>query len=427
MTLSAAKTYAAAAVALTLLSAGCWGTLASRSGPSGVPTRQAPAADVAAASSESKAFALDLYQVLAEQEPGNLFFSPGSVSTALTMTYAGARGETATEMANVLHLGMPAERLHPAHGQVLGGMLGGDAPYELAVANRLWGANHRTFVPEFLTTTRECYGAELERLDFKADPDGSRHTINSWVSDVTHDRIVDLLPEGSIKSDTGLVLTNAIYFKGNWAEKFEESDTQDKPFTLRSGDPVTVPMMHTFESFGYAHVEGVQLLEMPYEGDDLAMLVLLPDDPAGLDALEDQLVPATLNSWTAGLRHQDVLVDLPKFTVDSSFDLGETLAGMGMPRAFDPETANFHGMVPPTAGQELTWISKVIHKAFVEVSEEGTEAAAATAVVMAVATSCVEETAPPPSFVADHPFVFLIRNKRTGAILFMGRIANPLG
>ena len=371
---------------------------------------------VTSKSPDNNAFALALYAKLRAEDQGNLFLSPYSISTALAMTYAGAKGKTAAEMAEVLHFTVPQEQLHPGFA-ALTAKLHGDIKkegYQLRIANRLWGQAGYHFLPTFLQVTRDHYGAELAQVDFAQDTEAARHTINAWVEEKTEEKIKDLLAQGVLDSGTTLVLTNAIYFKGDWQRKFEAKATKDAPFLLTPQKKVTVPMMRQRGKFAYGVVGNVQVLELPYVGKDLSMFVLLPKEVDGLADLEKSLSVETLNTWTSGLREQTVEVLLPKFKMTSGFRLEKVLGAMGMPLAFS-DKADFSGMT----GQRGLFISAVIHKAFIDVNEEGTEAAAATAVVM-------RAPAPPnPIFRADHAFLFLIRDNRTGSILFLGRMMNP--
>ncbi len=381
----------------------------------------ATAADPAAAvASDGNAFAFDLYARLRSAQPGNLFFSPQSISTALAMTYDGARGDTATEMARTLHFSLPQDQLPAAYAALLAKLQGpgGERPYRLSVANRLWGQRGTTFLEPFLTTTRKYYGAELGLVDFMKDAESARAEINGWVRKQTADKIGDLIPPGVLGPATRLVLANAIYFQGTWARQFAKSATHDQPFHAAADRTVTVPLMFGKVRAGYAaHADaGLKVLELPYRGDDLTMLILLPDAPDGLPALEGRLTAEAVGGWTGGLARKDVLVYLPRFSVESRFALAPTLGAMGMPLAFS-DTADFSGM----NGQRDLSVSAVVHKARVDVDEEGTVAAAATGTVMAL-TAAREE---PPVFRADHPFVFLIRHNPTGAILFLGRVVDP--
>lgn len=364
------------------------------------------------------AFACDLYARLAETESGNLFFSPASISTALGMTYAGARAETAAEMAETLHFALPPERLHAAFAKLNQVLNAPSKDYQLSIANRLWGQRTFTFLPEFLQVTRKQYGAELAAVDFQGQTEAARRQINAWVEQQTRHKIQDLIPAGAVDSLTRLVLTNAIYFKGRWSAPFDKKATRAAPFHVSAEREVDVPMMSQTKSFGYASVGDVQLLELPYgKQQHLAMIVLLPQKIDGLAELERQLSAEKLRAWTTKLTRTEVQVYLPKFQITSEFSLNASLEALGMRRAFDPEQADFSGM----SSQDKLFVSAALHKAFVEVNEEGTEAAAATGIVIGV----LSERPEPPVFRADHPFAFLIRDNRTGSILFLGRFVGP--
>ena len=368
-------------------------------------------------------FALDLYQQL-RSEDGNLFFSPSSISMALAMTYAGAAGETEVEMAKTLHFQMPKVELHSGMRAMRDywSVPATKKSIRLNLANRLWGQESYEFLQEFLTVTGEQYGAELARLDFGQTED-ARQTINGWVEDQTQDKITKLLPEGVLSADTKLVLTNAVYFHGNWSEPFKKSRTKEEDFHLTASDTIKVPLMHRSDEFRYGAVDDLQILELPYGDGSLSMVVLLPEKIDGLADLEAKLTLQTLQRWLKSVRHEDeVKVYLPKFKTTSDFQMADTLKAMGMESAFDVDRADFSGM---TSGRDL-YISAVIHKAFVDVNEEGTEAAAATGIAMMPTSALVEEPKEPPVFRADHPFVFMIRDNRNESILFLGRITNPL-
>lgn len=367
-------------------------------------------------------FALALYQQLRLTE-GNLFFSPSSISTALAMTYAGAAGDTKAEMAKVLHIQMPDGRMHEAMKTLQSFWKTPDdnKGIQLKLANRLWGQENNDFLPQFLAITRDQYAAELARLDF-SQSDASRQTINRWVEEQTEEKITDLIPAGVISSDTRLVLTNAVYFHGSWSDPFKKELTKDEDFYLTATEKIKVPLMHRWDEFQYGEIDDLQILELPYGDGSLSMVVLLPKERDGLAELETKLSFQNLQQWMASVKQdEEVKVYLPKFKMTSQFEMSNTLTAMGMPSAFDADTADFSGM---TGGKDL-FISKVIHKAFVDVNEEGTEAAAATGVMMGVTSAIVEEPKQPPLFRADHPFVFMIRDNRNQAILFVGRIINP--
>jgi serpin B len=374
--------------------------------------------------SGNSAFALDLYHHLKGKD-GNLFYSPYSISLALAMTYAGARGETERQMADTLHFVLSQDDLHPAFNwlDLELGSRGRDAEgkdgesFQLNIVNRIWGQEGYEFLPEYLDTLAVNYGAGMQLMDFIGDAENSRVAINDWVSDQTNDKIKDLLPPGVVNAATRLVLTNAIYFNAGWAEAFDESATADRPFFRLDGSEIKVPMMKQTTSLGYAKSEGCQAVELPYDGDELAMVILLPDEGT-FEAFEESLDARQIDAITGGLAHREVALTMPKFKIESEFGLASTLSAMGMPIAFTT-SADFSGMDATTD----LFISEVIHKAFVDVNESGTEAAAATGVVMEVETAAEPE--PPIEVVVDHPFIFFIRDIDTGTILFVGRIMDP--
>ena len=366
----------------------------------------------------NNAFALDLYTRLGTEKEGNLFFSPYSISTALAMTYAGARGETETQMGRVLHFSLDQKRLHPAFGAIIGDMNArGERGYQLIVANALWGQRGHRFLDGFLGLIRVNYGGGFREVDFVSNTEAARKTINRWVERQTRDKIKELIKRGVLDSMTRLVLTNAIYFKGKWAFEFKKDFTKDAPFTLNDGTKVDVPTMHQTRRFNYMEGDGFQALEMSYVGRELSMIIFLPRRPDGLRRFEKLFTTDGLARWLPRLRKQKVRVAVPKFKMTSEFRLAKVLSSMGMRDAFS-NVADFSGMT----GEKELYISAVVHKAFVEVNEEGTEAAAATGVVMRLKAVAVE---PIRVFRADHPFIFLIRDNRTKSILFMGRVMNP--
>lgn len=379
--------------------------------------------DAQSVATANNRFALDIYRELsAAAKPGdNLLVSPFSISTALAMTYAGARGNTAAEMADTLHFSLPQDRLHAAYGELVRELDVDRAGYDLGIANRLFGMRDYPFKQQFLTVTDQHYGAPLEQLDFYADPEGSRQHINQWVEDQTNNKIKDLLPSGSINGDTRLVLTNAVYFNGDWKYKFDKNFTQEKTFYRSPGSESLVPMMHQQEFLPYAERPDFQLLELPYAGDDLSMVLLLPREYDGLAALEASLTNEGLDAALADLRREQVQLRLPKFTFDASFSLSNTLQSMGISDAFNGFAADFTGMTDA----EPLHISSVLHKAFIDVNEEGTEAAAATAVIMTTTTAIIGPPPPPKVFRADHPFLFALRDRHSGSLLFMGRVNDP--
>ena len=369
-------------------------------------------------------FAFDLYQAL-KKEDGNIFYSPYSISLAMAMTYAGARGETAKQMADTLHYLLPQSALHSAFNSLdieLGkrgeGAKGKDSKgFRLNVVNAIWGQKDYRFLSAYLDLLAENYGAGLRILDFKSAPEQSRMTINKWISDQTEDRIKDLIPEGSINPLTRLVLTNAIYFNAAWKLPFKPEATTNGPFHLINGGDVTVPMMKQTEYFGYAKSGNYLAVELPYDGNELSMVILM-NETGKFGDFENTLKLSTVKAIIDDLKNTRVALTMPKFEFESEFGLKETLMGMGMEEPFR-DTADFSGM----SKESDLHIDDVVHKAFVSVDEAGTEAAAATGVIVGT-TSMPPE---PVTVTLDRPFVFLIRDIKTGAILFIGRVMNPGG
>jgi serpin B len=399
---------------------------------------QARELDMETAAMQANHFARRFYDEVASEETGNLFFSPLSIHAALSMTYAGARRETAEQMKEVLAFQFPPEEgiEHHAYSMLLKAL--NDAPitrfesydegepetivrpvFELVVANRLWGQEGFSWDPGFVALTEREYLAGLAEVDYTSDAEGARATINEWVEETTRDRIENLIPEGALDAVTRLVLTNAIYFKANWQNAFSEHSTKPEPFHLENGDAAEVPTMHLSEKLQYAETENWQALEMPYEEGALSMLVFLPVDRDGaMEATEQELASGALLQALESAGRPKVEVSLPKFRLEQHLDLGDTLKAMGMPLAFSDQ-ADFSGMTTEAS----LLISKALHKAFVEVDEKGTEAAAATAIVMSLTSAPQPEQA--KVFRADRPFIFMIRHNASGAILFMGRVTDP--
>jgi len=382
-------------------------------------TSPPPTPDQAALAAGNNAFAIDLYSQLRKQD-GNLFFSPESISTAFAMAYAGARGSTASEMATALHFTLPPDKLHPAMGALLTSLNAARNGYQLRVADALWAEKDYTFLGDFLKLTASDYGAGFNRVDFKGAPEQVRATINQWVEQETKNKIKDLLPPGSLTPATRLVLTNAIYFKGDWQTQFDKAATKEEDFRLSAAQTVKAPLMHLTAKLGYFNGGTFQSVEIPYKSGELSMIVLLPNDAAGLPALEQSLTAASVQQWFSRLRGgAKIILTLPKFKMTQQFQLGNTLSAMGMAQAFQKGAADFSGMT----GKRDFWISAAIHKAYIDVNEEGTEAAAATGIVMR--SMAMQREQPPFVFRADHPFLFVIRDNRSGGILFMGRVADP--
>jgi len=390
--------------------------------PTGIPEMSAEAADNVV--DANNLFAFDIYKKIASEKNvnDNLFLSPYSISSALALTYEGAKGETADQIRSVFHFPDNIETLRNGFRDVNTGINAGDPEYELDVANALWAEQTYQFLENYIITAEKYYSAETTNLDFINQPEESRLIINGWVEEKTNNRIKDLISQGMIDPLTTLVITNAIYFKGTWVLQFDENKTSEEDFTTPSGEIVKVDMMQRTDEeavYGYAETDDLQVLKMPYEhesGKELSMLVLLPKDN-DLQAAEDVLSEGKLESLENSIESKRVKVFFPKFKLETGYQLSDTLAEMGMPVAFTGG-ADFSGM----DGTTNLFISDVVHKAFIEVNEEGTEAAAATAVVLG--RGMVQED-PVPEFRANHSFIFLIQDDETGNILFIGRISNP--
>ena len=398
-------------------------------GPAGVTVAQSaipretspsiPEGDLPALVQVDNDFGLALYQVL-RQEEGNLFYSPFSISLALAMAYAGARGQTEQEMAQALRFTLPQDRLHPAFNALLLDLdrraeEADDEAFQMSIANSIWGQRDYAFLQEYLDVLARNYGAGMRLADFMNAPEEARVAINDWVSEETEERIQDLIPEGVIDTLTRLVLANAIYFKASWSEQFEEAKTQTQDFHLLDGSAVSVPMMHQTATFRYGESQGVQAVELPYVGGEVAMLILMPQD-GGFESFESSLTPEVLQSLIASMEPRQLALGMPKYEIRSSFGLVPALAQLGMSTAFGSE-ADFSGI----DGTRDLYISDVVHQAFVSVDEAGTEAAAATAVIIGVTSMPLA----PFELTLDRPFVFLLRDVQTGAILFAGRLVNP--
>lgn len=380
----------------------------------------ATAEGVNAVISANNQFAFDLYSKYKddpEYKESNIFFSPYSISTALAMTYEGAKGQTAEEMQSVFNFPEDSAVRRSAFANIYNEINKEEQKYRLSTANALWAQENYPFLDEYFNTTEKYYGGKVTNMDFMNAPEPSRLTINKWVEDQTNDKIKDLIPQGQLDPSTKLVLTNAIYFKGDWALKFDKVKTTESDFRVSPSNTVKAQMMSlTGEDakFNYAQADGLQILELPYEGDELSMIVLLPEDD-DISSLENELDSEKLDEWKSMLREREINVYMPKFKFETKYFMKKDLSEMGMPTAFT-SSADFSGMT----GKKDLYIDQVIHQAFVEVDEEGTEAAAATAVVMKEISAAM-----PSVFRADHPFIFIIQQKDTGNILFMGKVTNP--
>ncbi|XP_041670259.1 leukocyte elastase inhibitor-like isoform X1 [Cheilinus undulatus] len=413
-------------------------------------------------SKANTSFSLALFKKLSDNDnTANIFYSPFSISSALAMVMLGARGNTAAQMSEVLCFNeaqkpQPAavqqmmqmqmqqqvqstlpqsllkcletkecqDEVHTSFAQLLRELNKPDASYALSLANRLYGEQSYQFVEEFLGGTKKHYEAELESVDFISGFEAARVNINSWVENKTQGKIKDVLAQGVVDSLTRLVLVNAIYFKGNWNKQFKENQTRDTPFRLNKNETKPVKMMNQKTKFPLTYIPeaNCQILEMPYKGKELSMLIFLPnemeDGTTGLEKLESQLTYENFVEWTRPdmMNEIEVMVGLPRFKMEEKYDLKGVLMSMGMVDAFNMGMSNFSGMSP---ANDLV-LSKVVHKAFVEVNEEGTEAAAATAAVMML--RCAMR---PATFIADHPFLFFIRHNPSKSILFAGRYCSP--
>lgn len=361
----------------------------------------------------SNAFALDLYAQI-RHGAGNLFVSPYSISSALALVYAGARGETAGQMAQALRFSLDQGPLHRQFAVLEARFrdLGSSGTIRLRIANRLWPRTGYDLLSDYVRLLKAAYGVTVQPL-YYGDTEVARKTINRWVEEQTEDRIKNLILPGNLSPGTLLVLVNAIYFKGNWASQFDPALTREAPFWISAGESVPVPLMTQTQTFGLARGRELQMLDLPYEGGDLSMLVLLPTARDGLAELEAALTLENLELWISHLREDEVQVQLPRFKLDYRFEVQDYLPPLGMIDAFLPHKADFSGITGQASG---FFIDLIIHQAFVQVDEAGTEAAAATAIV---------SRGGPPIFRADHPFLLLIRENSTGSILFLGRVANP--
>jgi serine protease inhibitor len=424
--------------------AGCIGTQGTTGTPTVLPTIQTtagvtttgtPAGPVSdsekSVAEANNRFALDLYSNL-KKDPkysgNNLFFSPFSISSALAITYEGARGTTADEIRNVFYFPTDDSVRRQGFSEINAGMNAETTGYTLRTANALWAEKTYPFLPGYTSTAERYYSAKTTNLDFIGNPEDSRITINQWVEDKTENKIPNLVPAGAIDSLTRLVITNAIYFKGTWVKQFDKNITREEDFRTAPGKTVRVQMMQRTDKdavYSYAATNSLQLLEMPYartSGKVLSMLVILPKED-NLTVAEDSLSSQKLSDIRRSLTSQRVMVFFPKFKLETKYRLPATLGAMGMPTAFS-NAADFSGM----DGTRNLSISDVIHRAFVDVNEEGTEAAAATFVGLAPGAAMNHPTPPPiPVFRADHPFIFLIQDTETGNILFIGRVVNPAG
>jgi len=361
-------------------------------------------------------FAFELYSKLDKAESENMFYSPYSISTALAMTYEGAKGQTAEEMKSVFHF-PESSVLRPNFAAIYNEINKKDKPYKLSTGNALWVQQDYKFLDEYLSTVEKYYGGKAANVDFVKETEKSRQTINTFIEEQTYNKIKDLIPQGILDASTRLVLTNAIYFKGTWTWEFDKSDTSEQDFKITPTNIVKTPMMYMDNNkaeFNYADIGDLQILELPYKGDEISMLVLLPTED--IDDIEPSLTVEKLEEWKSQMKEDRLdAIYLPKFEFDTKYFMKDALSAMGMPTAFSGG-ADFSGMT----GTRDLYIQHVIHQAFIKVDEEGTEAAAATAVIMGESAVIQRKI-----FRADRPFIFIIQEKDTGNILFMGRVTDP--
>ncbi|MGV8151518.1 MAG: serpin family protein [Candidatus Nanoarchaeia archaeon] len=381
--------------------------------------------------SANNEFAFELYSQINKNQDGNIFYSPYSISAALAMTYEGARQDTAKEIKEVFHF-PESVVLRPNFASIYNNINKEDKEYQLKTGNALWLQKDYPFLEEYTSNVENYYGGKATNLDFIKDTENSRQTINGFIEEQTNNRIKDLIPSGMLDPYTRLVLTNAIYFKGTWEWEFDKGDTKERDFKINENNIKKVPMMFMKPekaSFNYADLEKLQILELPYKGDKLSMLIILPKQGVDYDmetyeeifsnyTLEDiELTAEKLNEYKAEMKETKLgSISIPKFEFDTKYFMKETLSALGMPSAFDETKADFSGM---TGSTDLS-ISQVIHQAYVKVDEKGTEAAAATAVTLDKSAA-----GPRNIFNADHPFIFIIQEKETGNILFLGKVVNP--
>lgn len=362
-------------------------------------------------------FALELYRRV-RVDGKNIFYCPFSISAALAMTYAGARNETEKQMSRVLHFDTDQDRFHQDYKELLKhlGSVEKKDSLEMSLSNSMWAQKDYPFLSSYIDLVKKYYKAKLTNVDFKADLNNSRLAINKWVDAETNGKIKDLLAENSLSDLTRLVLVNAIYFKGAWEKVFREQDTKTNTFITAGAVNVTADFMYMESKFACTETEALQVLELPYAGKNVSMLIFLPKATDGIASLEKGFSIDNYYSWTAGLKLQPAKIYIPKFKMTAEFELSDALKQLGMTDAFSLN-ADFSGM---TGTRDLE-IDKVIHKAFIDVNEKGTEAAAATAVV-------IREKSMPANqmiFRADHPFMFVLRDNATNNILFIGKVADP--
>ncbi len=401
-------------VAVVIVLAGCITAAHILKNSSDLPEMPVVDQDLEDAATSGNRFAFDLYEKLGEKD-GNLFFSPASISTALAMTYAGARGNTAKEMKDALHFTLDGDKLHAAFGNLQKTLVGRKKGIELSVANALWGQKGYSFRREFLNLTNKHYDAPLTEVDFQNAVEQARETINEWTAEKTNQKIKDVLKPGILNELTRLVLTNTVYFQGTWKYQFDKKHTKTADFHLSSKISVKVDMMYMRNTeFNCIWGRDFRGLVLPYVDNNISMVIFLPHEANGLAEFEKSFTSTNLKKWLSEMHLSRFRrVGVPRFKITCFTDLDVVLTSMGMSTAFDSGKADFSGIT----GKKNLFISPAVHKAFIEVNEKGTEAAAVAHIGSTLNG--------PPVFIADHPFLFIIREKKTGAILFIGRVADP--
>lgn len=413
-------------LSLTVVSLIVWGSMVSM-----VSTGSAQGDDTPALVAGSNAFAFDFYRQVTAGSDTNLIFSPFSISQAFAMLMAAARENTERQMADTLHYTLAQDALHPAFAALNTALVDREPPadpatsgepLQLNIANSIWAQDGFPFQDSYISLLDTFYNGGLRLMDFVGAPEEARETINSWIEDETEDKIQDMIPPGTLGSDTRMVLVNAIYFKGSWLHAFVEGATEDDTFTLLDGSTVTVPMMFLHERLSYLRGENFQAVVLPYAGGDMAMLVLLPDE-GQFEAVQSTLDGDQFAMLSATLSAQEMDLYMPRFTFETALDLTESLPAMGMTDVFDGAVSNLTGMFDPAAGSGNLYVSAALHNAFIGVDEAGTEAAAATVIAVAETAMLMPEEV--VELRLDRPFIYAIFDRQTGAILFLGQVMNP--
>ena len=379
-----------------------------------------PAVIPDAIAAANNGFAVDFYREVSAED-GNIFFSPASMFVAFSALYEGARGNTADQMQQVFGFEPDLQARYNATAHLMSSVNRDDPNATLEMANALWLAVWFAPYDSYVDAVRSVYLADVERVDFVDESDdGGVWMVNTWASDKTNGRIPEVLKQDDVNESTAMVITNAIYFNGTWVTQFLEDETRESYFWMNSTKSIMTDFMNVRSEFDYAKVDGAQMLRMPYEGDRLSMLIILPDGRDGMSDLDSTISAMQIEQWNHDMRSQEIIVSVPKFTTKTHYDLMGPLFSLGVSDVFDPDTADLSGIVHVQPDQNL-YVSKAIHDAYVDVNEEGTEAAAVTTIVT------LEESLPPPPprFTADHPFIFIIQDDESGAILFMGRLSDP--